>query len=113
MMRERLLVLAERRAHLAAQASAERETIAALLLPFDAMSARAAAFLVIGKAVSEWAGRYPLFVAAGVALLAVLRPARTVRWLTQAWSLWRLYQGARGWWQRFSAGAGTPVQIPR
>jgi YqjK-like protein len=113
MMRERLLVLAERRARLAAQANAERETIAALLVPFDAMSARAATFLGIARTVAERASRYPLFVATGVALLAVLRPGRTVRWLTRAWSLWRLYQGARGWWQRFSAGAGTPVRIPR
>jgi hypothetical protein len=47
-------------------------------------------------------------VVAGVALLAVLRPRRTLAWLARGWSLWRLARGAQGWWRRFSAAAGDP-----
>jgi hypothetical protein len=110
-MRQRLLALAERRAGLAARAQAERESIAALLKPADAAaSAAVSLFRTARRALAE-ARRHPAIVIAGVALLAVLRPRRAASWLARGWSLWRLYRGAQGWWQRLSpatAPAGAP-----
>jgi hypothetical protein len=102
-MRERLLALAERRAHLAARAQTEREALAALLVPADGAGALAAMLLRTVRRAMEAAQRQPLLAIAGVALLAVLRPRRALTWLARGWSLWRLYQGARGWWLRFAA----------
>lgn len=112
-MRERLLILAERRARLVTRAQAEREIVAALLAPTDAASSLLATLLGVVRGAAGQATRYPLFVTAGVALLIVLQPRRAARWLARGWSLWRLYRGARGWWQRFSANTGTPAGTPR
>ncbi len=106
-MRERLLALAERRVRLAARAQAERETISALLAPADAAAALAASLIRTARCVLDQAGRHPLIVTAGVALLVALRPRRAITWLGRGWSLWRLYRGARGWWLRFAAATTT------
>ena len=111
MMRQRLLALAEHRVRLAARAQAERATLAALLVPTDGASALATTLLRIVRRAMEAAQRQPLIAIAGVALLAALQPRRALTWLARGWSLWRLYQGARGWWLRFAAAnphAGTP-----
>lgn len=111
-MRERLLALAGRRAHLVARAQAERETLCALLAPADAAASLAASLIRTARGVLEEAGRHPLVTVAGVALLVALRPRRATTWLSRGWSLWRLYRGARGWWLRFAAPsttAGTPA----
>lgn len=112
-MRERLLALAERRARLVARAQQERETIAALLAPTDAMSSLVAMLLGAARGAAGQAARYPLFASTGVALLMALRPRTAARWLARGWSLWRIYRLARGWWQRFSANAGAPAGTPR
>jgi len=112
-MRERLLVLAERRARLSARAQAERETIAALMKPADGATLVAiSAFRAAQRALAE-ARRHPLIMVAGVALMAALRPARAINWLAKGWSLWRLYRGASGWWRRFETFAGTPAREPK
>jgi hypothetical protein len=108
-MRERLLALAERRARLVAQAQSERATINALLAPADAAAALASSLFAAALHVQEQARRYPLAVAAGMALLVALRPKRAITWLSRGWSLWRLYRGARGWWLRLDA-AGARKQ---
>ena len=108
-MRERLLALAERRARLVARAQAERESINALLAPADGVAALAASLLRAARSLLDQATRHPLLAAAGVALLVVLRPQRSLSWLARGWSLWRLYRGARGWWLRFAATAGAPA----
>ena len=107
-MRQQLLALAERRARLAARAQAERETLVALLAPADAAAAFAVSLIRTARGVLEQAGRHPLTVVAGVALLAALRPRRALTWLARGWSLWRLYRGAHGWWLRLTAIAGAP-----
>lgn len=112
-MRERLLALAERRALLMARAQSERATINALLAPADAASSLATSLLRAARNFQDQARRYPLAVAAGMALLVALRPKRAVTWLSRGWSLWRLYRGARGWWLRFAepgTAAGAPKQ---
>ena len=111
-MRERLLALAERRARLAARAQSERATIGALLAPADGAAALAASLLQIARRAMERAGRQPLVVVAGVALLVALRPRRALTWISRGWSLWRLYRGARGWWLRFEA-SGTAAGAPK
>jgi len=103
MTRQRLLVLAERRASLAARAQAERETIVAALAPIDAAASLAASVTRLARDLLGHAARYPFAVFAGVALLAALRPKRAITWLSRGWSLWRLYRGARGWWLRYAA----------
>ena len=108
-MRQQLLALAERRARLTARAQAERETLVALLAPADAAAALAVSLIRTARGVLEQAGRHPLTVVAGVALLAALRPRRALTWLARGWSLWRLYRGAHGWWLRFATAAGAPA----
>lgn len=112
MMRERLLALAERRAHLAARAEAERATLNALLAPADAAACLAVSVLRVARSVLDQAARYPLGVVAGMALLVALRPKRAITWLSRGWSLWRLYRGARGWWLRFEA-SGTAAGVSK
>lgn len=107
-MRERLLNLAETRARLSARAQAERDQLVALLAPVDAAAAVAASVFQVGRRVVDEARRYPLLVVAGVALLVALRPRRALAWLARGWSLWRLYRGASGLWQRFAQPPGTP-----
>ena len=102
-MRERLLALAERRARLAARAQAERKSIAALLAPADGVASLAASLIYTMRGALDHAGRHPLVVVAGIALLVALRPRRAFTWLSRGWSLWRVYRGARGWWLRFAA----------
>ena len=109
MMRERLLVLAERRAHLAARAQSERVTINSLLVPADAAASLGTSLFLLARSVAAQARQHPLGVVAGVALLVALRPKRAITWLSRGWSLWRLYRGARGWWLRLEA-AGARKQ---
>jgi hypothetical protein len=109
-MRERLLALAEQRARLAARAQDERSSLTAMLAPADAAAALACSVTRLARGLADRAGRHPLLVVAGVALLAALRPRRTAVWLSRGWSLWRLYRGAQGWWLRMSAdSARKPV----
>ena len=111
-MRERLLALAEQRARLAARAQAERETLAALLAPADGAGILATKLLHTLRRATAAARRQPLIAIAGVALLAALRPRRALNWLARGWSLWRLYRGALGWWQRFAASS-PPSATPK
>ncbi len=108
-MRERLLELAERRAHLQARALAEREALASQMSPADGVAAAATAVLHAAQRGVAEARRHPLIMVVGVALLVALRPRRALGWLVRGWSLWRLYRGALGWWLRFSDLAGPPA----
>jgi len=104
-MRERLVALAERRARLVARAQVERATIDALLAPTDGAVSLAALLFRTARRALEEVRRHPLIAVAGVALLVALRPRRAIAWLARAWSLWRFYRGAYGWWRRFAAAA--------
>jgi hypothetical protein len=111
-MRERLLALAERRARLAARAQDERATVNALLARTDGAASLASLLVSSMRGALDQAGRHPLVVVAGIALLAALRPRRALTWLAKGWSLWRLYHGAHAWWLRFvpaTATAGAPA----
>lgn len=106
-MRERLLTLAETRARLSARAQAERDHLVVLLAPADAAAGVATSLLQAGRRALDEARRHPLPLIAGVALLVALRPRRALAWLARGWSLWRLYRGASGLWQRFAESAGA------
>jgi hypothetical protein len=107
-MRERLLVLAERRARLVARAQEERAAVSVLLVPADGAASLAALLFRTARRALEEARRHPLIMIAGIALLVALRPRRAIAWLARGWSLWRLYRGAYGWWRRFAAVTDAP-----
>ena len=96
--RTSLIRLAERRAQLQQRASAERESLAAVM----ARSDEAALLLQrLRRMIDELRNR-PWIVAGGVALLVALRPKRALGWLLKGWSAWRMYRGAQRWWKRFA-----------
>jgi len=104
--RARLLDLAERRARLIERARSEREALGRVLASSDTVAS------VLGRALRfvEGIEHKPLIAAAAAALLVALRPRRAFGWLMKGWSVWRLYRGARRFWQRLAGvGAGTPA----
>jgi len=109
MMRAHLLLLAERRARLAVRANAERESIAALVARTDSTARWVTGALAGGRRLRDELRRQPLLIAAGVALLAVLRPRRVLGWALKGWSLWRGVRGLLRWWHIVSATIGTPA----
>jgi hypothetical protein len=108
-MRGRLLLLAERRARLAARASAERESLAAFMARTDGPVRMATKALAVGRRLLDELRREPLLVAAGVALLIALRPRRALGWALKGWSLWRTVRGLQRWWQIASVTIGAPA----
>jgi len=102
MVRDRLLVLAERRALLVQRAQAERTRLEAVVERADGVHSLLAG---VRNLFDELRCR-PLLLAAAVALFFVLRPRRALKWLTRGWSLWRPYRGTQRWWSRVAAAAG-------
>jgi len=109
MMRARLLLLAERRARLAAQAGAERESLALFMARSDGAVRVAARGLAGGRRLLDELRRQPLLVAAGVALLVALRPRRALGWVLKGWSVWRTLRGLQRWWRLAAAVIGAPA----
>ena len=100
MMRGRLLLLAERRAGLAARASAERESLAAFMARTDGPVRMANSALAAGRRLLDELRRRPWLVAAGAALLIVLRPRRALGWALKGWTVWRTVRSAQRWTRR-------------
>ena len=109
MMRGRLLLLAERRATLAARAGAERESLAAFMARTDRPVLMANRALAAGRRLLDELRRQPLLVAAGVALLVALRPRRALGWALKGWTVWRTVRSAQRWWQLLSTTIGAPA----
>lgn len=109
MMRGRLLLLAERRASLAARASTERESLAAFMARTDGPVRAANQALAAGRRLLDEARRQPLLAAAGVALLIAFRPRRALGWALKGWTLWRTVRSAQRWWQLVSSAIGAPA----
>lgn len=99
-MRERLIALRERRARLLERAAAEREQLGALVDRSDVLTRWMQA---ASRAVDE-AKRHPAWLLAGVALLAALRPRRTLGWLMKGWALYRMFRRGRALLERFAPG---------
>jgi hypothetical protein len=95
-MRERLIILRERRALLLQRAEAERATLAVAVSRADA----AMRWIDTGRALIDAAARRPLWIVAAVAFLVALRPRRALKWIAGGWSLFRVYRGARAWLRR-------------
>jgi hypothetical protein len=109
MMRSRLLLLAERRARLAARAGAERESLAAFMARTDNPVRIATRALAVGRRLLDEMRRQPLLVAAGVALLIAFRPRRALGWALKGWTLWRTVRSALRWWQLVASTIGAPA----
>ncbi len=109
MMRARLLLLAERRAGLAARAGAERESLAAFMARTDGPVRVANKVLAAGRRLLDEMRRQPLLAAAGVALLVAFRPRRALGWALKGWSLWRTVRGLQRWWRLAAATIGAPA----
>lgn len=76
--------LAERRERLIAQAAAQRTALAQCIEPWRVPLARVDQGLNLLRAVK----RHPAWIVGGVALFALLRPARFVKLLRRGWVAW-------------------------
>jgi hypothetical protein len=103
------LLLAERRAKLAARASAERESLAAFMARTDGTVRVANRVLAAGRRLLDELRRQPLLVVAGVVLLIALRPRRALGWALKGWTVWRTVRSAQRWWQLVSSTIGEPA----
>jgi len=90
-IRERLIALRERRAHLAARADIQRAEILVMVERAEV----ATAWMDRATAIARWLRGQPLLIAGAVALLVVLRPGRTVKWFATGISLWRSWKSVR------------------
>lgn len=86
------ILLAERRERLIAQAAAQRATLAQCIEPWRAPLARVDQGLNLLRTVKH----HPAWIVGGVALFAVLRPARVVKWLRRGWVAWQVLHRLRG-----------------
>ncbi len=85
-MNRRSLPLAERRERLIAQAAAQRKEVAHCIEPWRAPLALADRGLNALRVVK----RHPEWIAAGVLLLAALRPHGVGKWLGRGWVAWQM-----------------------
>jgi hypothetical protein len=84
--------LAERRERLIAQAATQRTTLAQCMEPWRVPLARVDQGLNLLRVVK----RHPAWIVGGVALFALLRPARVGKWLRRGWVAWRVIHKLRG-----------------
>ena len=88
MIRERLIALRERRAHLVALAETQRADTLVMVRRAELATAwfdRAAFY-------ARWLRGQPVLVAVAVALLVALRPAKALKWFGTGISLWRSWK---------------------
>lgn len=102
-MRARLIALRERRAHLVAQAETQREAALAMIERAEV----ATDWLNRANAAGRWLRERPVLIAAGVMLLVVLRPRRTLKWFATGVSVWRSWRSLRGFLEQITGGRAT------
>ncbi len=95
-MRERLIVLRERRARLLARAASEREALGAFVDRTDT----AGRWMETAARLLSEAKQHPAWIAAGAAFLLALRPKRALGWVAKGWTLYQLYRRGRVLWDR-------------
>jgi hypothetical protein len=95
-MRERLIVLRERRQGLIEQARLEREVVGGLLARTDVPGR----WLDAGMFIGAFLRRHPIWIAGAAGLLLALKPGRALGWAMKAWSLYRLYRRGLVLWDR-------------
>ncbi len=88
--KQQFVRIAKRRAELVERSAAQRAELAGACLAWRAPLAMADR----GVAVWRFAKRHKVLVAGMGAMLAVVRPFHTLKWLKRGWILWRLYRGA-------------------
>ena len=86
------LSLAERRERLISQAAAQRTTLAQCIEPWRVPLARVDQGMNLLRTIK----RHPVWIVGGVALFALLRPARVVKWLQPGWVAWQVLYRLRG-----------------
>jgi type VI protein secretion system component VasF len=91
-MSERSARLAERRERLIAQVAAQRATLTQDIEPLRTPLAR----VDLGLAALRFARRHPVWLVAGVAMVAAVRPRFVGTWLRRAWGAWRMLHGLGG-----------------
>lgn len=95
-MRERLIVLRERRQRLIEGAAAERDALDRLLERNDVPSRWMNAGVMAGAFLKQ----HPLWIAAAAGLLLALKPRRLIAWAMKGWSLYQLYRRGLVIWDR-------------
>lgn len=97
-MRERLIVLRERRALLVSHAGAEREALGAFIDRTDTASR----WMETAMRLIAEAKQHPAWIAAGAGLLLALRPRRALGWAAKGWTLYQLYRRGQLLWERIA-----------
>ena len=95
-MNEKLLLLAERRECLVAQAAAQRMMLAQNVEPWRIPLARADQ----GLAALRFIKTHPSWLVGSMVLLAALRPGRVGRLLRRVWVAWQMVRDLRDKWGR-------------
>lgn len=96
-VRERLIVLRERRARLVDRAAAERERVAIAVQGASVVEP----WLAMAQRFAAEARRHPAWVAGAVALFVAIRPRRAFSLAMRGWSLFQVYRRGRQLWDRF------------
>ncbi len=97
-MRERLIVLREKRHRLVERAAAERGKLGAFVDRSDTMER----WMQLGNRFAAEVRRHPGWVLAAVAVLAALRPRRALSWAIKGWSLYQLFRRGSSLWAQVS-----------
>lgn len=90
-MNEKRLELAARRGALGARIATQRDALAHHAQGLESLLAKGDAAL---QGI-EWLKQHPLVVGATVAVVAIARPARTLRWARRGFFMWRGWQVVR------------------
>lgn len=104
--------LAERQQRLLARSAALRAGLGADLSALQAPLALADQ----ARDAVGWLKRHRELLIAGAALIALLRPRRTLRWAARGWGLWRVARRLQPWlmvaWRLVNQGGATSAAAP-
>ena len=96
-VRERLIVLRERRARLLDRAAGEREHLASVVQGASAIEP----WVAMAQRFATEARRHPAWVIGALAFFVAMRPRRTFSLAMRGWSLFQIYRRGRQLWDRF------------
>ncbi len=90
-MKDKLILLAQRRERLIEQSAAQRMVLAQNVEPWRTPLALADQ----GLAALRFVRRHPAWIIGGGALLAALRPGLVWKWLPRGWAAWQIVHKLR------------------
>lgn len=96
-MRERLIVLRERRTRLVERAAVERERLATVVQGASAIEP----WVAMARRFATEARRHPAWVIGALACFVAMRPRRAFSLAMKGWSLFQIYRRGRQLWDRF------------